>query len=102
MTGPDYGPEILDFPCNQFGDQATGSDEETHTFCTGRFGITFPRFAKVDVIGKNMIPLHRWLADNTAFEGFSLSPMGLAMSVVAKKMDPDYKRHQVEFHQVSP
>ena len=45
------GFEILDFPCNQFGEQAPGSDEEIHTFCTGRFGITFPQFAKVDVNG---------------------------------------------------
>ena len=43
------GFEILDFPCNQFGEQAPGSDEEIHTFCTGRYGITFPQFAKVDV-----------------------------------------------------
>ena len=38
----DQGLEILDFPCNQFGGQAPGDDEEIHTFCTGRFGITFP------------------------------------------------------------
>ena len=43
------GLEILDFPCNQFADQAPGNDEEIHTFCTGRFGITFPQFSKVDV-----------------------------------------------------
>ena len=39
----DQGFEILDFPCNQFADQAPGTDEEIHTFCTGRFGITFPQ-----------------------------------------------------------
>ena len=43
----DQGLEILDFPCNQFGNQAPGTDEEIHTFCTGRFGITFPKFAKL-------------------------------------------------------
>ncbi len=36
------GLEILDFPCNQFGEQAPGTDEEIHTFCTGRYGVTFP------------------------------------------------------------
>lgn len=46
------GFEILDFPCNQFGNQAPGNDEEIHTFCTGRFGITFPQFAKIDVNGE--------------------------------------------------
>ncbi len=55
------GFEILDFPCNQFADQAPGSAEEIHAFCTGRFGITFPQFAKIDVNGANEDPLYRWL-----------------------------------------
>ena len=55
------GFEILDFPCNQFANQAPGSDDEIHTFCTGRFGITFPQFAKVDVNGKNEDPLYTYL-----------------------------------------
>ena len=57
----DQGLEILDFPCNQFLNQAPGSDEEIHTFCTGRFGITFPQFAKIDVNGKNEHPLYTFL-----------------------------------------
>ena len=87
------GLEILDFPCNQFGNQAPGEDEEIHTFCTGRFGITFPQFSKVDVNGENAIPLYRWLTENTTFEGFGKSPMSLMMSGVAKKMDRDYKNN---------
>lgn len=55
------GFEILDFPCNQFGGQAPGTDEEIHAFCTGRFGITFPQFAKVDVNGEGEAPLYAWL-----------------------------------------
>ena len=55
------GFEILDFPCNQFAGQAPGSDEEIHSFCTGRFGITFPQFAKIDVNGKNESPLYTFL-----------------------------------------
>lgn len=55
------GLEILDFPCNQFAGQAPGSDEEIHSFCTGRFGITFPQFAKIDVNGKNESPLYTFL-----------------------------------------
>jgi len=85
------GLEILDFPCNQFGEQAPGSDEEIHSFCTGRFGITFPQFAKVDVNGANAIPLYKWLTENTSFEGFGMSPMGIMMSGILKKMDKDYK-----------
>lgn len=86
------GLEILDFPCNQFGNQAPGSDEEIHSFCTGRFGITFPQFAKVDVNGDNASPLFKWLVENSKFEGFGMSPMGLAMSGVLKKIDKEYKK----------
>ena len=55
------GFEILDFPCNQFANQAPGSDEEIASFCTGRFGITFPQFSKIDVNGANEAPLYTWL-----------------------------------------
>lgn len=55
------GLEILDFPCNQFLNQAPGSEEEIHSFCTGRYGITFPQFAKIEVNGKNEEPLYKFL-----------------------------------------
>ncbi len=57
----DKGFEILDFPCNQFANQAPGSDEEIASFCTGRFGITFPQFSKIDVNGENEAPIYTWL-----------------------------------------
>ena len=86
------GFEIIDIPCNQFGEQAPGSNEEIHSFCTGRYGITFPQFAKADVRGETAIPLFRYLADNTKFGGFGMSPMGVMMSGIAKKMDKDYRK----------
>ena len=86
------GLEILDFPCNQFGDQAPGTNEDIHTYCTGRFGISFPQFAKIDVNGENAIPLYKWLCENTTFSGFGMSPMGLAMSAMLAKQDKDYKK----------
>ncbi|MBQ7346895.1 MAG: glutathione peroxidase [Clostridia bacterium] len=89
----DAGLEILDFPCNQFGEQAPGDDEEIHSFCTGRYGITFPQFSKVDVIGEHAIPLFAWLSENSKFEGFGKSPMALMMNGVAKKMDKDFKKN---------
>jgi len=89
----EQGLEILDFPCNQFGEQAPGNNEEIHTFCTGRFGITFPQFSKVDVRGETAIPLFRYLADNTKFEGFGKNPMALMMNGIAKKMDKDFKNN---------
>ena len=89
----DKGLEILDFPCNQFGNQAPGDDEEIHSFCTGRYGITFPQFSKVEVNGENAIPLYKWLTENTKFEGFGMSPMGMMLSGVVKKNDKDYKNN---------
>ncbi|MBP3267374.1 MAG: glutathione peroxidase [Ruminococcus sp.] len=87
------GLEILDFPCNQFAEQAPGSDEEIHSFCTGRFGITVPQFAKIDVNGENASPLYKWLTGNSKFEGFGKGPKALAMSGVLKAIDKDYKNN---------
>jgi glutathione peroxidase len=55
------GFEILDFPCNQFKEQAPESDEEIHQFCTLNYQTQFPRFAKIDVNGANANPLFVWL-----------------------------------------
>lgn len=57
----DSGFEILDFPCNQFAGQAPGTNEEIGSFCTGRFGVTFRQFDKIDVNGENESPLYSWL-----------------------------------------
>ena len=87
------GFEILDFPCNQFAQQALGSDEEIHSFCTGRYGITFPQFSKIEVRGENASPLYQYLSANTSFEGFGKNPMSIILKGVAKKMDKDYKNN---------
>ncbi len=57
----DKGFEILDFPCNQFANQAPGTEEEIQTFCMSRFGTTFKLFAKVNVKGKEAEPLFSYL-----------------------------------------
>lgn len=57
----DRGFEVLDFPCNQFGHQAPGSDSEINEFCTLNYDTTFPRFKKIDVNGKDEAPLYHWL-----------------------------------------
>ena len=57
----DKGLEILDIPCNQFGGQAPGTDDEIHEFCTLHFNTTFPRMKKSDVNGENELPLYTWL-----------------------------------------
>ena len=55
------GFEVLDFPCNQFGQQAPGTIQEIHQFCTANFNIHFPQFDKIDVNGENAHPLYTWL-----------------------------------------
>lgn len=57
----DQGLEILDFPCNQFGHQAPGTEEEIQKFCTLKYGTTFPLFSKIDVNGKDADPLFTYL-----------------------------------------
>lgn len=86
------GLEILDFPCDQFGHQAPGENAEIHAFCTGRFGITFPQFSKIDVNGENALPLFRYLTENTTFNGFDkLHPAGLVLTQMLKRQDPQFK-----------
>ena len=57
------GFEILDFPCNQFGGQAPGTDAEINEFCTLRYATSFPRFKKINVNGKEQSPLFEYLKE---------------------------------------
>ena len=84
------GLEILDFPCNQFGNQAPGSNEEIHEFCTLKYHTSFDQFAKIDVNGENEDELWKYLKSKQGFKGFN----GLKAKVlipVVKAMDPNYK-----------
>jgi glutathione peroxidase len=58
------GFEILDFPCNQFGNQAPGSNEEIANFCSLKYNTTFKTFGKIDVNGENEDPLFTYLKEN--------------------------------------
>ena len=55
------GLVVLGFPCNQFGAQDAGSNDEIASFCQLNFGVTFPMMAKIDVNGANATPLFNWL-----------------------------------------
>ncbi|WP_349670109.1 glutathione peroxidase [Lacrimispora sp.] len=55
------GFEILDFPCNQFGHQAPGTEEEIHQFCKMNYEVSFPQFAKIEVNGPSESPLYSYL-----------------------------------------
>ncbi len=57
----DKGLEILDFPCNQFGGQAPGSDDEIADFCKLNFNVSFRQFSKIEVNGDNADPLYKYL-----------------------------------------
>lgn len=91
VTFRDRGLEILDFPCNQFGEQAPGSMEEIHAFCTGTYGTTFPQMAKIDVNGENAIPLYSWLKSKAGFGGFDTTdPRGAFLHNAFKAQDSLY------------
>ena len=57
----DSGLEVLDFPCNQFANQAPGTEEEIVDFCQSRYGVTFPMFQKICVNGEHEEPLYGYL-----------------------------------------
>ncbi|MCM1201762.1 MAG: TIGR03905 family TSCPD domain-containing protein [Bacteroides fragilis] len=89
-----YGGEgfvILDFPCNQFGHQAPGTNEEIASFCDSRYGITFPIFSKIEVNGSKEHPLYAYLKSQKGFGGLNpghpLTPM---LESILERMDPDY------------
>jgi len=75
--------EILDFPSNQFAEQAPGSDDEIHEFCTLKFGTEFPQFAKIDVNGDAADPLFAFLAGIKPFEGFGKGLKNAALNKFA-------------------
>ena len=89
----DKGLEIIDVPCNQFAGQTPGTDEEIHEFCTLKYNTRFPQMKKSDVNGENELPLYTYLKSQKGFEGFGKGPAALAMSVMLKKLDKDYKNN---------
>ena len=85
----EQGFEILDFPCNQFANQAPGDAEEIHQFCTLKFGTEFPQFKKIDVNGENAEPLFAFLAAEKPFAGFG---KGLKNAALSKFADMNNKQ----------
>ena len=89
----DKGLEILDIPCNQFGNQAPGSDEEIHEFCSLHYNTTFEQMKKADVNGPNELPLYTYLKKERGFEGFGEGQTAAFMDQMLRKMDPDYDKN---------
>ena len=87
------GLEILDFPCNQFGEQAPGTIQEIHNFCTANFDIHFPQFDKIEVNGANEHPLYTYLKSKKGFSGFDLNDQrGKFMDDMLRKRDADFDK----------
>jgi len=86
----DRGLEVLDFPCNQFGAQAPGTDEEIREFCTLKYNTQFEQFKKIDVNGENQSELFRWLKEQKGFGGFDGLKAKILIPIVSK-MDPNWK-----------
>ena len=87
------GLEILDFPCNQFGQQAPGTIQEIHQFCSANFDIQFPQFDKIEVNGANEHPLYTWLKAQKGFSGFDVNDQrGKMMDGMLRKQDADYDK----------
>ena len=96
----DRGLEIIDVPCNQFREQAPGTDEEIHQFCTLKYNTQFPQYKKSDVNGENALPLYGYLKEQKGFEGFGKGPMALMMSQMLKKIpkeNPDIRWNFTKF-----
>ena len=86
------GFEVLDFPCNQFGQQAPGTDESIHEFCKLTFGTDFPRFKKVKVNGDDADLLFKFLKEQKGFAGWDMEhPIAHILDDMLSKADPDYK-----------
>lgn len=86
----DQGLEILDIPCNQFGGQAPGTDDEIHEFCTLNYKTTFPQMKKSDVNGPDELPLYTWLKSQKGFEGFQEHQYKALLEKMFSEADPDW------------
>jgi glutathione peroxidase len=90
----DQGFEVLDFPCNQFGNQAPGTHEEIQSLCSLRFNITFPIFDKVNVNGENQEPLFAFLKSKKGFTGFNEEhPITPKLVSLFEQINPNYKEN---------
>jgi glutathione peroxidase len=78
------GLEILDFPCNQFGNQAPGSDEVIHEFCTFKYKTSFDQFKKIDVNGENETELYKFLKSQIVDEKVEGLKGKMAMKAIEK------------------
>ncbi len=88
------GLAILDFPCNQFGNQAPGTISEIRQFCAANYDIKFPQFDKIEVNGENAAPLYTYLKAQQGFKGFDLNDKrGKMLDGMFRKRDANYDKN---------
>ena len=83
----EQGLVILDFPCNQFGSQAPGTEEEIVSFCQLKYNVSFPQFAKIEVNGENESPLFTYLkeqAPTEEYHGLAAKGTGAMLKKISK------------------
>ena len=98
----DKGLEVIDIPCNQFGSQAPGSDDEIHEFCTLKYNTSFDQFTKSDVNGENELPLYTYLKEQIKEDKIDGLKNKIAMKGIEKiskttKKDGDIKWNFTKF-----
>ena len=98
----DKGLEILDFPCNQFGNQAPGSDDEIYQFCQFKYNTSFDQFSKIDVNGDNESSLYTCIKNEVKEDIIEGMKNKLAMKAIDKisttcKKDGDIKWNFTKF-----
>lgn len=105
-TYGEQGLVVLGFPCNQFGGQEPGTNEEIAEFCSVNFGVSFPMFDKIDVNGQNAHPLYKYLKSNAKgmlndeikwnFTKFLIDKNGLVVDRFATQTTPESIAKHIE------
>lgn len=107
------GFTVLGFPCNQFGAQEPGTEEEIHSFCQLNYGVTFPLFAKVDVNGPGTHPLFVYLKNRAKgvlgtegikwnFTKFLVNSAGEVVGRFGSQTKPESLKDQIEALLITP
>ena len=86
----DKGLVVIGFPCDQFGHQEPGTNEEIESFCKLNYGVTFPLMAKSDVNGENANEIFKWLYAEKPFAGFGEGETAAFMDGMLSRGNPDY------------
>ena len=109
----DRGLVVIGFPCNQFGAQDPGTNDEIGAFCERRYGVSFPMMAKVDVNGDGAHPLWQWLTQQAPgvlgsravkwnFTKFLVSRDGRVVQRYAPTQSPESLEHDIEAALAAP